>query len=128
MKMAKEARVAKATSVKRQIDRLRDLEELETSLRDVQHPGYPKSEFKVQLVDYLKSAEKKRKELCLEIDGKLLGEYERIRKRYGGRVVVQVINEFCGGCYVKLPSELATRGKTEVLNCPNCGRFLYIVQ
>ena len=68
-----------------------------------------------------------RKEICGQVDRKLLGEYERIKKRYGSRVVVQVVQEFCGGCYVKLPSELATRGRTEVLNCPNCGRFLYIV-
>jgi predicted nucleic acid-binding Zn-ribbon protein len=54
--------------------------------------------------------------------------YERIMKRYGGRVVVQVIREFCGGCYVKLPSELAARCRTDLVSCPNCGRFLYYVK
>jgi predicted nucleic acid-binding Zn-ribbon protein len=126
--MAKDASAAKGTVRKRQIELLRVLEELDMNMRDVENPNYQKLDFKLQTVDFLKSAEKKRKDLCKRIDAKLLGEYERIRKRYGGRVVVQVVNEFCGGCYSKLPSELATRGRTEVLNCPNCGRFLYIVQ
>jgi predicted nucleic acid-binding Zn-ribbon protein len=118
----------KVSSPKRQIELLRVLEELDTNLRDVENPSYRKLEFKMQLGDFLKSAEKRRKELCERVDEKRLAEYERIKKRYGSRVVVQVVNEFCGGCYVKLPSELAARGRTEVLSCPNCGRFLYIVQ
>jgi predicted nucleic acid-binding Zn-ribbon protein len=42
--------------------------------------------------------------------------------------VVQVIREFCGGCYVKLPSELAARCRIDLVSCPNCGRFLYYVK
>jgi hypothetical protein len=113
---------------KKQIELLRALEELDMNLRDVTAPGYKELGFKPPSVDYLKSAENKRVELCARIEPKLVLEYERIKKRYGSRVVVQAVNEFCGGCYVKLPIELTTRRHSEVIMCPNCGRFLYIVR
>jgi predicted nucleic acid-binding Zn-ribbon protein len=112
---------------KKQIDLLRALEELDMNLRDVTAPGYKELGFKPPSVDYLKSAEKKRVELCARIEPKLVVEYERIKKRYGSRVVVQVVNEFCGGCYVKLPLEMTARRHNDVITCPNCGRFLYLV-
>jgi RNase P subunit RPR2 len=112
---------------KKQIELLRALEELDMNLRDVTAPGYKQLGFKPPSVDYLKSAGKKREELCARIEPKLVREYERIKKRYGSRVVVQVVNEFCGGCYVKLPVEMAARRHTEAVTCPNCGRFLYLV-
>jgi RNase P subunit RPR2 len=109
------------------IELLRALEELDMNKRDVTGPAYKQLGFKLPSVDYLKSAEKKRAELCARIEPKLVLEYERIKKRYGSRVVVQVVTEFCGGCYVKLPIELTTRRSPDVITCPNCGRFLYIV-
>jgi len=111
----------------RKIEMLRDLEELDMSLKDAENPAYPKEEFKLRIVDFKKTAEKRRREICDRIDARLLGEYERIKRRYGSRVVVQVVNDFCGGCYVKLPMELLARKKTELISCPNCGRFLYLV-
>jgi predicted nucleic acid-binding Zn-ribbon protein len=111
----------------KQIELLRDLEELELSVKDAESPVYPKEELKLRIGDFKKTAEKRRRELSSEIDARLLSEYERIKKRYGSRVVVQVVNEFCGGCYVKLPMELLARKKTELITCPNCGRFLYLV-
>lgn len=112
----------------KQIELLRALEELDMNLRDVSDPNYRKLGFPPPSVDFLKSVEKRRQELCARIDPKLLNEYERIRKRYGSRVVVQVVKEFCGGCYVKLPSEMVSRRQSEVMTCPNCGRFLYMVK
>jgi hypothetical protein len=114
--------------VKKQIELLRVLEELDMNLQDVNSPHYRKLGFQLPSVDFVKSAEARRQEICKRVEPKLLIQYERIRKRYGSRVVVQVISEFCGGCYVKLPSELALRRQVEVTTCPNCGRFLYNVR
>lgn len=112
---------------RRQIDRLRDLAELDANLLDCSEPKYRAAGFPPPSIDFLKSAEAKRQELCRRIDEKYLIEYERIRKRYGSRAVVQVVSEFCSGCYVRLPSEMLTRKKTEVMTCPNCGRILYML-
>lgn len=112
------------------IETLRSLEEFDHILRDIESEPYQAVGFKdVQpLGEFIKTAERERAKLTRKIDPKLLAQYERIMKRYGGRVVVQVIKEFCGGCYVKLPSELAVRCRIDLVICPNCGRFLFYVK
>jgi len=116
--------------MKSKIDTLRSLEEFDTILRDIESEDYQAVGFKGVKAssEFIKTAERERAKLTKKVDPNLLAQYERIMKRYGGRVVVQVIREFCGGCYVKLPSELAVRCRTELVNCPNCGRFLYHVK
>jgi len=117
-------------AVKKQLNLLRTLEELDLILKDMALPEYKKIGFKSTkaTLDFLKTAEKERSEIAQQIEPYLLTNYERIMKRYGGRVVVQVVNSFCGGCYIKLPSEYITRCGSEITNCPNCGRFLYWVK
>jgi predicted nucleic acid-binding Zn-ribbon protein len=112
------------------VETLRSLEEFDHILRDIETADYQAVGFQTVKAsdDFIKTAEREREKLTRKIDPKLLAMYERIMKRYGGRVVVQVIREFCGGCYVKLPSELASRCRTDLVTCPNCGRFLYYVK
>ncbi|MBN2537970.1 hypothetical protein JXB37_06835 [candidate division WOR-3 bacterium] len=112
------------------IETLRSLEEFDLILRDIDSEDYQAVGFKGVKAssEFIKTAERERAKLTKKIDPQLLAQYHRIMKRYGGRVVVQVIREFCGGCYVKLPSELAVRCRTEVVACPNCGRFLFYVK
>lgn len=112
------------------IETLRSLEEFDLVLRDIDSEDYQAVGFKGVKAssEFIKTAERERAKLTKKIDPQLLVQYHRIMKRYGGRVVVQVIREFCGGCYVKLPSELAVRCRTEVVACPNCGRFLFYVK
>lgn len=113
--------------VKKQLNLLRTLEELDLIIKDMASPDYKKIGFKTPkpTLDFLKTTEKERADIAQQINPPLLASYERIMKRYGGRVVVQVINGFCGGCYIKLPSEYISRCGTDITNCPNCGRFLY---
>ncbi|MGQ9678579.1 MAG: zinc ribbon domain-containing protein [bacterium] len=112
------------------IETLRSLEEFDHILRDIESESYQQVGFKGVKVseELVRLAERERAKLTKKIDPKILAQYERIMKRYGGRVVVQVIREFCGGCYVRLPSELVVRCRTELVTCPNCGRFLYWVK
>jgi len=116
--------------MKKQIELLRELEELDLMLKDLSSPQYKQLGFKTskQALDMVRYIEERRQKLKKKIDPKLLAEYERVVKRYGTRVLVQVVKEFCGGCYVKLPAEFATRQNSELLICPNCGRFLYWVK
>lgn len=116
--------------IKKQLNFLRTLEELDLILKDMASPDYKKIGFTTPKItlDFLKTAEKERAKIAKKIEPQLLTNYERIMNRYGGRVVVQVIDGFCGGCYIKLPSEYISRCRTEITNCPNCGRFLYWVK
>jgi hypothetical protein len=116
--------------IKKQLNLLRTLEELDLILKDMASPDYKKIGFKITrpTLDFVKTAEKERSDIAKQIQPQLLASYERIMKRYGGRVVVQVIDGFCGGCYIKLPSEYVSRCSIGIINCPNCGRFLYWVK
>jgi predicted nucleic acid-binding Zn-ribbon protein len=60
------------------------------------------------------------------VDPKLLSTYELVRKRRGGRVVVEIANGSCTGCHRKLLPQL----NNAILNghietCPACQRLLY---
>ena len=42
-------------------------------------------------------------------------------------MVVSVEHSACGGCHMKLPTQIVThcRAQAELVTCPNCGRILY---
>jgi predicted nucleic acid-binding Zn-ribbon protein len=54
--------------------------------------------------------------------------YNRMAARYE-RVVVPVIGGICYGCFVSVPTALASDAdrNQEVRSCQNCGRFLYLI-
>ena len=67
-----------------------------------------------------------REELAGKIDQPLLSTYERLRTRYK-RAIVPVRDNKCLGCFMRLPTSLAVRGRqdSEALTCECCGRILY---
>lgn len=109
------------------IETLRRLQEFDHLLRDIESDAYQAVGFMGVKPDddFIRTAEREREKLKTKIDKHILVQYERIMKRYGGHVVVQVLGDFCTGCYIKLPSELAVRSRRDLVSCPNCGRFLY---
>lgn len=115
--------------MKKQIELLRALEEFDSILKDFQEKDYQKLGFMNQPINinFMKMVEKEVTRLRKKIDENFLREYDRIKKHYGSKVVVQVVKNFCSGCYSRLPSEVVVRCKSEVKTCPNCGRFLYFL-
>ena len=61
------------------------------------------------------------------VDDSTRNRYERIFKSKGENVVVGVEHSACGGCHMKLPTQIVTtcRAEAEIVTCPNCGRILY---
>ena len=61
------------------------------------------------------------------VDDPTRNRYERIFKSKGENVVVGVEHSACGGCHMKLPTQIVTtcRAEAEIVTCPNCGRILY---
>lgn len=57
-----------------------------------------------------------------------------VRSRYGrivngrGRAVVPVIGGICYGCFVSIPTALASDAKRNeaIHHCDHCGRFIYV--
>jgi hypothetical protein len=65
--------------------------------------------------------------LAAAVDDSTRNRYERIFKSKGENVVVGVDHSACGGCHMKLPTQIVTkcRANAELVTCPNCGRILY---
>ncbi len=60
-------------------------------------------------------------------DETVLARYKRLRKQRGERSVVGIEHSVCGGCHMKLPTQIVVscQAYQEVLTCPNCSRILY---
>ena len=60
-------------------------------------------------------------------DDSVLAKYKRLSRQRGERSVVGIEHSVCGGCHMKLPTQIVVscQGAQELLSCPNCGRILY---
>jgi len=68
-----------------------------------------------------------RTQLASAVDESTRNRYERLFKSKGENVVVGVEHSACGGCHMKLPTQIVThcRAQSEIVTCQNCGRILY---
>jgi len=71
-----------------------------------------------------------RAQLASAVDDSTRNRYERLFKSKGENVVVSVEHSACGGCHMKLPTQVVTncRAQAELVTCPNCGRILYFTR
>lgn len=60
------------------------------------------------------------------IPADILSLYEELRKKFSDPVV-EMDGDTCRGCHLALPSSIAkrVRKKEEVIQCPNCQRFIF---
>jgi uncharacterized protein len=67
-----------------------------------------------------------REKLVVRIDKSDVKSYERIRKALGGKAVVGVRKNACGGCFKRVPPQVSVelRKNSRVMTCENCGRLL----
>lgn len=67
-----------------------------------------------------------REKLTVRIDKADLKQYERIRKALGGKAVVSVRRNACGGCFKRVPPQVGVelRKNEKVMTCEHCGRML----
>ncbi len=77
-----------------------------------------------EYLQYASQREARRK----RIPERILMKYQKLRELRGGRVIVPVMGQVCGGCQAELPPQqildLKTSGDLGV--CEICGRFLYV--
>jgi uncharacterized protein len=74
-----------------------------------------------------KAALERRTELAASLDKKLGALYEKVRKKWGNNVVVELRGETCMGCHLSLRPQHANFVKQgqEIYTCENCFRILY---
>jgi hypothetical protein len=70
---------------------------------------------------------KRRAALRKEIPGVILVAYDALDRMGRRPVAVQVRNAHCGGCYLRLPPQLASavRHRLTLRSCPHCRRLIY---
>lgn len=68
-----------------------------------------------------------REELAAAVDESSRGRYERLMKNKGDSAIVGIEHGVCGGCHMKLPTQILVtcQAQAELVPCNNCGRILY---
>ncbi len=68
-----------------------------------------------------------REELATAVEESVRSRYERLLKSKGDNVVVGVQHGVCGGCHMRLPTQIivSCQAQQELVTCTNCGRILY---
>jgi predicted nucleic acid-binding Zn-ribbon protein len=91
--------------------------------RAVAEIGQREENFKKQLAEL----EANRSQLASAIDPEELARYDRLLKHRGGNIIVGIEHAVCGGCHMKLPTQVlvACQSESELNTCPHCGRILY---
>ncbi len=67
-----------------------------------------------------------REKLVVRLEKADLRTYERIRKAFGGKAVVAVRRNACGGCFKRITPQamVELRKNSKVMTCEHCGRLL----
>jgi len=67
-----------------------------------------------------------REKLIVRIDKSDIKSYERVRKALGGKAVVAVRRNACGGCFKRVPPQVSVelRKNSRLMICEHCGRLL----
>lgn len=75
----------------------------------------------------LASLEANREELAAAVDDSVRARYDRLLKSKGDNVVVGVQHGVCGGCHMRLPTQIivSCQAQQEIVTCTHCGRILY---
>jgi uncharacterized protein len=84
--------------------------------------------FAMKIDDALEQLAEKIEEMEGALDPRVQNRYRRLAGRRG-RAIVPVIRGTCYGCFVSVPTALASDAdrNEELRFCESCGRFLYLI-
>ncbi|HEX6941181.1 MAG TPA: C4-type zinc ribbon domain-containing protein [Longimicrobiales bacterium] len=114
-----------------QLDILLQIQDLKAQRRDLAEADHERQveeqEFRIDPDEAVRQIDEKIAELEAELAPPVRARYERVLKGRG-RAVVPVINGICYGCFVSIPTALASdiRRNDEIHHCDHCGRFIYV--
>ena len=139
--LANEIANCKAEIVKLEDQQLELMEKGEVAQKELAGASGAGSELKKQVQTQLTDLADREQKLEIElsdlesdhdrlidgIDESTLLRYQRLRKQKGPNTVVGIEHSVCGGCHMKLPTQIviSCQAQQELVACPNCGRILY---
>ncbi len=111
---------------------LLEIQDLKTQRRELEQAG---ADREVQESVFGLSADEAVRQIELKIDEMVDSLPPAVRSRYTRmsakhpRTVVPVIRGTCYGCFVQVPTALASDAdrNEEIRSCQSCGRFLYLI-
>lgn len=112
------------------LETLLEIQDLKSQRGELAEQGREMEEevFNMSVGDAVEQLGRKVTEMEDSLPAPVKGRYERLAGSRG-RVVVPVIGGTCYGCFVAVPTALASDAdRNEALHsCDNCGRFLYVL-
>jgi predicted nucleic acid-binding Zn-ribbon protein len=115
-----------------QLETLLELQDLKSQRKELQEASssrqFEEEVFHVRIEDALIQLDQKLEEMEDALPPAVRSRYRRLAGRTE-RTVVPVIAGTCYGCFVSIPTAVASDAvRNEVItHCDNCGRFLYLV-
>ena len=113
-----------------QLETLLEIQDLKTQRRELDEASSREMQeavFGLSTEQALSQLDAKIVELEESLPLQVRNRYRRIAAKQP-RVVVPVIRGTCYGCFVQIPTALASDAErnAEVRSCQNCGRYLYL--
>lgn len=113
-----------------QLEILLEIQDLKTQRKELDASERQMEEefFGISIDDALRQLDEKIGEMEESLAPPVRHRYRRILGRHP-RVVVPVIGGTCYGCFVNIPTAVASDAERnqEISHCENCGRFLYLI-
>ncbi len=82
-------------------------------------------EEQAELIERIKGLKEGREALLRIIEPGSLATYDKLAKRIGTLVVVELRNHRCTGCQVRVPdNRVKSADEGKLVTCDNCGRIL----
>jgi uncharacterized protein len=115
-----------------QLEILLQIQDLKAQRQDLAESGSDRQveeeAFHLRVDEAIGKLDEKIQELVDDLSPQIRKRYERLS---GGvpRVVVPAINGICYGCFVAVPTSIASdpTERSKLRNCDHCSRFLYFV-
>jgi predicted nucleic acid-binding Zn-ribbon protein len=115
-----------------QLERLLELQDLKAQRGELVDPSAGRAVeievFNIAVEDAVEQLDEKITEMEESLEPAVRGRYRRLSGSRG-RFIVPAINGTCFGCFVSIPTAVASGGDAhnELHHCDSCGRFLYLV-
>ena len=114
------------------LETLLEIQDLTTQRRELAEAGgerdVQESVFGLSPEEAVRQIDEKITEMAETLPPQVRNRYQRLSAR-NPRFVVSVIRGTCYGCFVQVPTALASDAdrNEEIRSCQSCGRFLYLI-
>lgn len=116
-----------------QLETLLEIQDLKTQRKELGDSSngreFEEEVFNISIGDAIEQLDGKIEEMETSLEPRVRTRYRRLLTGRQGRAVVPVIGGTCYGCFVSIPTALASDSErnADLRSCENCGRFLYLI-